>query len=59
MKHGDTVKYSRPLNEGEAALRFVVVGLPEAGKPRVDIRLVCDLRIAPIETVNTDEVCAC
>ena len=54
MKRGDIVKYSRPVNEAEAAFRFVLLHEPERG--RVDIQLICDDRIKPIETVEAGEV---
>ena len=54
MKRGDIVKYSRPMNEEEAAFRFVLLNEPE--KARVDIQLICDDRIKPIETVEVGEV---
>ena len=50
MKRGDIVKYSRPVNEEESAFRFVLLNEPEKG--RVDIQLICDDRIKPIETVE-------
>jgi hypothetical protein len=54
MKKGDIVKYSRPVNADEAKFRFVLLGGPSKG--RVDIQLICDYRIKPIETVEADEV---
>jgi hypothetical protein len=48
------VKYSKPVNEEEAEFRFVLLGEPEKG--RVDIQLICDDRIKPIETVEAGEV---
>ena len=54
MKRGDIVKYSRPVNEEEAAFRFILLNEPEKG--RVDIQLICDDRIKPIETVEVREV---
>ena len=54
MKRGDIVKYSRPVNEAEAAFRFILLNEPEKG--RVDIQLICDDRIKPIETVEAEEV---
>lgn len=54
MKRGDIVKYSRPVNEEEAAFRFVLLNEPEKG--RVDIQLICDERLRPIETVEVGEV---
>ena len=54
MKKGDIVKYSKPANVGEAELRFVLLNEPEKG--RVDIQLICDYRIRPIETVEAHEV---
>ena len=32
MKRGDIVKYSRPVNEDEAAFRFVLLNEPEKGR---------------------------
>jgi hypothetical protein len=54
MKRGEIVKYSRPVNAAEAGFRFVLMNEPENG--RVDIRLICDERIKPIETVEAGEV---
>jgi hypothetical protein len=54
MKANDIVKYSKPVNEKEAKLRFVLLRDPEKG--RVDIQLICDYRIKPIETVEVGEV---
>ena len=54
MKRGDVVKYSRPVSEEEAKFRFVLLNEPEKG--RVDIQLICDDRIKPIETVETGEI---
>jgi len=54
MKRGDIVKYSRPVNAAEAEFRFIQLNEPEKG--RVDIQLICDARIKPIETVEADEV---
>jgi hypothetical protein len=54
MKRGDIVRYSRPINEAEAEFRFVLLSEPEMG--RVDIELICDDRIRPIETVEAGEV---
>ena len=54
MKRGDTVKYSRPVSEEEAAFRFVLLNEPEKG--RVDIQLICDERIKPIEIVEAGEI---
>ena len=53
MKRGDIVKYSRPVSPDEAALRFVLLAAPE--KHRVDIQLICEERIKPIETVAVAE----
>ena len=38
----------------EAKFRFILLNEPEKG--RVDIRLICDERIQPIETVEAGEV---
>lgn len=54
MKRGDIVKYSRPADAPEAAFRFVLLAEPE--KDRVDIQLLCDERIKPIETVAVGEI---
>src|SRR5262245_40484764 len=54
VKRGDVVKYSKPANEEEAKFRFIVLNEPEKG--RVDIQLICDYRIKPIETVEEAEV---
>jgi hypothetical protein len=53
MKHGDIVRYSKPA-EGEAAFRFVLLTSPQ--KERVDIQLICEERIKPIETVSVTEI---
>jgi hypothetical protein len=54
MKANDIVKYSRPVDELEAGLRFILLREPEKG--RVDIQLICDDRIKPIETVEVGEI---
>jgi hypothetical protein len=54
MKRGDIVKYSRPGSPDEAALRFVLLAAPE--KHRVDIQLIGEERIKPIETVADAEI---
>ena len=54
MKRGDIVRYSKPVNEEEAAFRFILLSEPEKG--RVDIQLICDERIKPIETVEAGEI---
>ena len=54
MKQGDIVKYSMPVNQEEAEFRFILLNEPEKG--RVDIQLICDERIKPIETVETGEI---
>ena len=54
MKRGDIVKYSRPMSAEEAEFRFILLTEPEKG--RVDIQLICDDRIKPIETVEAVEV---
>ena len=54
MKANDIVKYSKPVDEGEAKLRFVLLRDPEKG--RVDIQLICDYRIKPVETVEAGEI---
>jgi hypothetical protein len=54
MKRGDIVRYSRPVNREEAKFRFILLNEPENG--RVDIQLICDDRIKPIETVEAGEI---
>ena len=54
MKRGDIVKYSRPVTEEEGNFRFILLNEPEKG--RVDIQLICDGRIKPIETVEAGEI---
>jgi hypothetical protein len=54
MKRGDIVKYSKPVSEDEAKFRFILLNEPEKG--RVDIQLICDDRIKPIETVEAGEI---
>jgi hypothetical protein len=54
MKPGDIVRYSRPVIEEEAKFRFILLNEPK--KRRVDIQLICDDRIKPIETVEATEV---
>ncbi|HWV98503.1 MAG TPA: hypothetical protein VNZ64_02305 [Candidatus Acidoferrum sp.] len=54
MKRGDIVKYSRPVSPAEAEFRFILLNEPEKG--RVDIQLICNDRIKPIETVETGEI---
>ena len=54
MKANDIVRYSRPVDGEEAKLRFIVLRDPEKG--RVDIQLICDYRIKPVETVEVGEV---
>jgi len=54
VKAKDIVKYSKPVNEEEAKLRFVLLRDPEKG--RADIQLICDYRIKPIETVQVGEI---
>jgi hypothetical protein len=54
MKRGDILKYSKPVSEEEARFRFILMNEPEKG--RVDIQLICDDRIKPIETVEAGEV---
>ena len=53
MQRGDIVRYSKPL-KGEAAFRFVLLSSPQ--KERVDIQLICEERIKPIETVSVTEI---
>ena len=47
-------QYSKPVDAQEAAFRFVLLAEPEKG--RVDIQLICDERIRPIETVSVEEI---
>jgi hypothetical protein len=54
MKRGDIVKYSKPVSEEEAKFRFILLNEPEKG--RVDIQLVCEDRIKPIETIEVGEI---
>ena len=54
MKANDIVKYSRPADEAEARLRFILLREPEKG--RADIQLICDYRIKPVETVEVGEI---
>ena len=42
------------MNADEAQLRFILLNEPEKG--RVDIQLICEHRIKPIETVEAGEV---
>lgn len=54
MKKGDIVKYSKPVNPDESRFRFILLNEPEKG--RVDIQLICDYQIKPVETVEAGEV---
>jgi hypothetical protein len=54
VKANDIVKYSKPMDEEEAKLRFLLLREPEKG--RADIQLICEYRIKPIETVETGEI---
>ena len=54
MKANDIVKYSKPVNEEETKLRFILLRDPEKG--RADIQLICDYRIKPIELVAVGEI---
>jgi hypothetical protein len=54
MKRGDVVRYSKPVSAAEAGFRFILLNEPEKG--RVDIQLICDDRIKPIETVEAGEI---
>jgi len=54
MKANDIIKYSKPVNDEEAKLRFILLRDPEKG--RADIQLICDYRIKPIETVEVGEI---
>jgi nitrogen fixation protein FixH len=52
FERGDVVKYSKPT-AGEESFRFVV--LDHEGE-RVEIQLICDWFIKPIEAVDQAEV---
>ena len=54
MKRGDIVKYSKPVSDEEAEFRFILLNKPEKG--RVDIQLICEDRIKPIETLEAGEI---
>ena len=54
LNAGDVVKYSKPVDAEEAKFRFILLSAPEKG--RVDIQLICDDRIKPVETVDADEI---
>lgn len=54
MKRGDIVEYSKPVSEEESRFRFILLNEPEKG--RVDVQLVCDDQIRPIETVEAEEI---
>jgi len=54
MRANDVVKYSKPVDEEEAKLRFILLRDPEKG--RADIQLICDYRIRPVETVEVGEI---
>jgi hypothetical protein len=54
MKANDIVKYSKPVDDEEAKLRFILLRDPEKG--RADIQLICDFRIKPIEIVAVGEI---
>ncbi len=54
MKRGDIVNYSKPVDVEEGKFRFVLLNEPEKG--RIDMQLICDDRIKPIETVEAGEV---
>lgn len=54
MKAGDIVKYSKPVTDVEAKIRFLLRCNPEKG--RADIQIICHYRIKPIETVEVGEV---
>lgn len=54
IKVGDVVKYSKP-QQGEADFRFTVVEIDEIDG-NVDIELICDWAIRPIENVDISEV---
>ena len=41
-------------NAYAAEVRFILLGEPENG--RVDIQLICDYQIKPIETVDESEI---
>jgi hypothetical protein len=54
MRANDIVKYSKPVDDEEAKLRFVLLHDPEKG--RADIQPICDYRIKPVETVGVEEI---
>jgi hypothetical protein len=54
MNRGDIVRYSKQANELEASFRFVLLATPVKG--RVDIQLISEDRIKPIETVAVEEI---
>ena len=54
MKRGDIVKYSKPTDADEAQFRFILLNEPEKG--RMDIQLIWDDRIKPIETMEAGEI---
>ena len=54
MQRGDILKYSRPVRPDEAALRFVWLAAPQ--KHPVDIQLIGEERIKPIQTVAAAEI---
>lgn len=58
MKIGDTVKFSKPVNEDEVKARFILVEGPNV-MGRVKIQLICDMYFKPIELVDESEVELC
>jgi hypothetical protein len=52
LQRGDIVKYSKP-KEGEHGFRFLVLDDYEG---RVEMQLICDWFIKPIEVVDRGEV---
>jgi hypothetical protein len=55
MKTGDIVKFKKPLNADEEKARFVFIEGPNI-MGRVQIQLICDMSIKPIELVDESEV---
>jgi hypothetical protein len=53
LKPGMIVQYAKPINESESQFRFVLL---HAEQGKVDIQLVCDDAIKPVETVAVSEI---
>lgn len=51
---GRRLKYSKPVDDDEAKLRFI--SLWDSEKGRVVIQLIYDYRIKPVETVEVGEI---